>query len=119
MSALSDELLPCPNPWCGGYMHVTERRAHLWRVRCGCGVQADYAATEAEAIAAWNKRTPDPTMAEVIGELVEAATAAAHGALYAYVNEKNIGASEYKRRSCLIEALEAALARANALAGEA
>jgi hypothetical protein len=60
-----DELRPCPNPWCGadkGYVRHNRGFA-LWSVRCGkCSLQGPSKDTEAEAIAAWNTRAPDPSL---------------------------------------------------------
>lgn len=54
--------LPCPNPWCE---HTSPPEVNgpfqLKRcIRCGyCGLEGPWADTEAEAITAWNLRTPD------------------------------------------------------------
>ena len=77
---MTDELKPCPNPWCP----TDSRRVTIWdlysrRVICTCGVKGPSSATKAdtnehsipivnarqeqanvEAITAWNTRTPTP-----------------------------------------------------------
>ena len=64
----SDELRPCP--FCGpGESHVDlwhDDVSHRWRVGCGrCGCSTGISPrdkTQAPAIAAWNRRYPDPVM---------------------------------------------------------
>jgi len=73
---MSDELKPCPNPWCD-YNEPRVKKAvqrngdhTLHFVQCECDIESPYAPTEAEAIAAWNRRTPDPTRhADLIARL--------------------------------------------------
>lgn len=58
--ALAKELLPCPNPWCDSAVPPWSTLAPgsgYW-VTCGCGFAACLRSTEAEAITAWNTRTP-------------------------------------------------------------
>lgn len=65
---MQDELVPeleaCPNPWCrpNSTRNVCRDdfvRADVWgyRVKCSCGLRGPTKETEAEARAAWNKRT--------------------------------------------------------------
>jgi len=56
---MTDELLPCPLPWCQGEAFLTG--ASVWgNVECSlCGCEGPARKTEAESIAAWNTRTPD------------------------------------------------------------
>ena len=60
----TDTLLPCPVPWCGS--DVLEVVRSPWSrgycITCqSCGVQSPSRETEAEATAAWNRRTtPTP-----------------------------------------------------------
>lgn len=67
-----DDLKPCPNPWCDSVdfeARPTEDSVHLlpdtsrprFAVHCQyCPQQGPGADTEAEAVTAWNTRTPDP-----------------------------------------------------------
>jgi hypothetical protein len=53
-----EALEPCPNPWCNSTtapVPVALKREG-WRVACACGVSTHRASSEAEAIAAWNRR---------------------------------------------------------------
>ena len=55
------ELLPCP--FCGG-INIIHCCHHMYCHACGAdGPDAD-SQCESEAIAAWNKRTPQPTQAQ-------------------------------------------------------
>ena len=59
-AATGGELLPCP--FCGGPAEVESKRCG-WRVHCvepGCCTAGPYPddCTEAEAITAWNRRSP-------------------------------------------------------------
>jgi hypothetical protein len=66
----AEGLLPCPNPWC-----KTKNRPvlypirgftkPLWAVCCPCGVQAPDGLSEAEAVTAWNTRSPSPGREEI------------------------------------------------------
>jgi len=64
----TDTLLPCPVPWCGS--DVLEVVRSPWSrgycITCqSCGVQSPSRETEAEATAAWNRRTtPTPVTDE-------------------------------------------------------
>ena len=69
---MAEELKACPNPWCeagqceGDYTpHTFENHFGNWRAACtACSVQGPARASEAEAIAAWNRRTLDPGAVE-------------------------------------------------------
>jgi Lar family restriction alleviation protein len=59
-------LLPCP--LCGGEAsigHIGERPRDAYIVDCPCGASID-GKTEAEAIAAWNRRTPPAGAGEAV-----------------------------------------------------
>ena len=55
---MTDETTLEPCPFCGGEAQYSEEsRFHICWVYCsGCGAASGYRNTEAEAIAAWNKR---------------------------------------------------------------
>ena len=61
-----EELRACPNPWCEHSDPVVELTLRYMgdnsprRVECECGMRGPAKPSEAEAIAAWNKR-PTPT----------------------------------------------------------
>ena len=66
---MSDEttLLPCP--FCGGEAHTYKN--NLWHVACerahnGCVTMSAFI-TEAEAVEAWNTRTPEQAIAATLG----------------------------------------------------
>ena len=67
-NTVSDELKPCPNPWCT-FKTAPMPVAHAlnagtstyWRVQCGCGVQTFSHATSAEALADWNTLPQQPS----------------------------------------------------------
>lgn len=76
----TDTLLPCPVPWCGS--DVLEVVRSPWSrgycITCkSCGVQSPSRETEAEATAAWNRRTP-PTPATDEREAVARALCELH-----------------------------------------
>lgn len=59
---MNDELKPCPNPWCYSVTApVSIRGSGGWRVVCACGVYPPSHVLQDSAIAAWNRRSPDPT----------------------------------------------------------
>lgn len=73
---MTDELEPCPNPWCD--RPGSARVAPLYeafRVFCECSMAGPTCATEAEAITAWNTRADDTliTEARAIIEQIEPA----------------------------------------------
>lgn len=62
---------PCPNPWCESEVVPFIRKGSLTReaptqvqVECGCGIYGPACNTEAEAIAAWNTRTPPASQSD-------------------------------------------------------
>lgn len=59
-----NDLLPCP--FCGGEAELAgDRETNEHIVFCKpCGAQEAYHKTKAEAIIAWNRRAPDPRLAE-------------------------------------------------------
>lgn len=67
------KLEPCPNPWCVSEVAVFIRKGSLTReapeqvqIECGCGIYGPACDTEAEAIAAWNRRTPPASQSDDI-----------------------------------------------------
>ncbi len=61
--AIEQALLPCPVPWCGSNVLETVRMGLSWQIAVvcqDCRCQGPWSSTEAEAIAAWNRR-PTPT----------------------------------------------------------
>lgn len=59
MASETVKLLPCPNPWCEHEANPATYQATSGRWRCGCeecGIEAPWAKTKADAIAAWNTR---------------------------------------------------------------
>ena len=60
---MSEELKPCPH--CGGEAAVYTEDNRLWAIRCmgqyvpSCWTESGLYHSRAEAIAAWNRRTPD------------------------------------------------------------
>ena len=54
---MTDELLPCP--FCNTYANLSDDARHglYWCFCTGCGAASGYRHTEAEAIAAWNRRS--------------------------------------------------------------
>ena len=60
---MSSDLKPCPNPWCdrpnSAYACQPLRSDGKWRARCTCVVRSPLAETREEAVAAWNRRSPD------------------------------------------------------------
>ena len=75
--------LPCPSPWhdeCEEIPAITIHHGDNYAfVGCSCFINGPLRGTEAEAIAAWNKRTPDPALAAenarliaLVGEMREA-----------------------------------------------
>lgn len=67
MTEPTDALLPCP--FCGGAASLhNDTDSPCWFVGCSnsaCPIEpCHYADTEAEAIATWNHRTPQPTQAQ-------------------------------------------------------
>jgi len=79
-----DLLLPCP--FCGGGARVISRDDHDWEVSCSAGCYAFIVAdSEAQAIAAWNRRWPSPaapdrSLAElIVAEIVSRYTHAEPG----------------------------------------
>lgn len=90
---MTDELKPCPNPWCKSEVHdghlgiVAHRVPYgLWRVSCSCGMKAPAQASEAEAIAAWHTR-PDSAVQELVDAL-EATTHEVEAASLCVTNEQ-------------------------------
>jgi len=60
---MSDELKPCP--FCGGEASIRIDTSHSTACLIGCATMGcfgheQWEETEAEAIAAWNRRTPEP-----------------------------------------------------------
>ena len=78
MTNATDELKPCP--WCGGEASVKAMEYgddyKVWGVFCESDLESEYGhghfldnfATEAEAIAAWNTRTPEQAIAATLGK---------------------------------------------------
>lgn len=69
MTEPTDALLPCP--FCGGAASLhNDTDSPCWFVGCSnsaCPIEpCHYADTEAEAIATWNHRTPQPTHAQPV-----------------------------------------------------
>ena len=65
------KLLPCP--FCGGEATIDNvgRKYQAWCKHCCCIHMGEFYNTEAEAIAAWNRRTPtesEPTVKEELRE---------------------------------------------------
>jgi len=85
MTEPTDALLPCP--FCGGAASLhNDTDSPCWFVGCSnsaCHIEpCHYADTEAEAIATWNHRTPQPTQAQA-GAVPRPVTAAEHEVLMA------------------------------------
>lgn len=85
MTEPTDALLPCP--FCGGAASLhNDTDSPCWFVGCSnsaCPIEpCHYADTEAEAIATWNHRTPQPTQAQA-GAMPRPVTAAEHEVLMA------------------------------------
>lgn len=73
------ELKPCPFCGCGPSedQHAEKVQAYIglggWCVFCeACGCEGLRLASRAEAIAAWNTRTPDASQAELVSALEDA-----------------------------------------------
>jgi Lar family restriction alleviation protein len=49
---------PLPCPFCGDVARVVFNAEGMWMVTCNCGATPFARESEAEAIAAWNKRMP-------------------------------------------------------------
>lgn len=62
------ELLPCPNPWCGGHIYDLQHRVPLWRVVCACGVKGPTAYSIEDAAAAWNTRPAPSAVVDALRE---------------------------------------------------
>ncbi len=63
-------LVACPNPWCRGVgPQVFHVRNGLLAVICGCDFHGPECDTRAAAIAAWNRRTPDPLLVQALEAL--------------------------------------------------
>lgn len=65
------ELLACPVSWCTDSRPIISLGgSHLRRVRCNeCETQTPLFYTEADAITAWNTRTPSPEIAGLVSAL--------------------------------------------------
>jgi hypothetical protein len=57
---MSDEILPCPNPWCDDrcVRGVDHREGGFFRVSCTCGVGGPAGRSEKQAVTLWNTRAP-------------------------------------------------------------
>lgn len=65
---MADELKPCP--FCGENGLVEEFGRLVLVQCCGCGVATDGSLTEAEAIAAWNRRANEAELVAALREFV-------------------------------------------------
>jgi hypothetical protein len=66
-----EALKPCPVPWCDNPRPQAQSpMPYCFVVKCNeCGTRTLYFYTKAEAIAAWNHRTPDPRVAGLVEAL--------------------------------------------------
>ena len=66
--------LPCPSPWhdeCEEIPAITIHHGDNYAfVGCSCFINGPLRGTEADAIAAWNQRTPDPALAAENARLI-------------------------------------------------
>lgn len=97
------QLKGCPNPWCNSHKSndpeiraaeapilMPSRASFEWCVACPvCPMQSPWRDTEAEAVAAWNKRTPAPVAGEV-GESTIEMTEAERDFAHDLLKEKNL-----------------------------
>ena len=59
------DLKPCP--FCGGAARMSKSTGgEAWWVDCRCGVKGAMTRTEAEAIEAWNHRSPDGALSRLL-----------------------------------------------------
>ena len=74
---MSEELRPCPVPWCKSNTHPEQGNNRLpyrvrgggWHVVCPfCGMKGPKKSNESEAIAAWNQRASDDELTRLRAE---------------------------------------------------
>lgn len=78
-----EKVAPCPNPWCkaGVGPQVFHLRNGRLAVICGCDFHGPECDTRADAIAAWNTRTPDPLLVPALEALRELDSAWCHNSV--------------------------------------
>lgn len=96
---MTEELKACPNPWCEAGEREGDFRPQVQYSNFGMAFVACTSCTmagptrqhEYEAIAAWNTRTPNPVVAELVAALETAVRHVEHMA--AWIGKQNTGYS--------------------------